>query len=114
MHRYPALSYPEIYVLDGGYKEFFNEYRERCEPQQYIKMEHDDHKQACERGMATFRRTTKFGRAQSYTFGAQRGIDASPSSGFTKRSLGGCSRDGVASNPYKGRPRFEQRRMASY
>lgn len=26
MNEYPALHYPELYILKGGYKEFFPEY----------------------------------------------------------------------------------------
>jgi hypothetical protein len=28
-HQYPNLSFPEIYVLKGGYREFFQSYRVR-------------------------------------------------------------------------------------
>ena len=37
---YPRLTFPEIYILDGGYKEFFNQYPDLCCPQDYIPMLH--------------------------------------------------------------------------
>ncbi|XP_069066925.1 M-phase inducer phosphatase 1 isoform X3 [Pleurodeles waltl] len=42
---YPALSYPELYVLKGGYKDFFLKCRASCEPQSYRPMNHDDFKE---------------------------------------------------------------------
>ncbi|XP_032068203.1 M-phase inducer phosphatase 3 isoform X2 [Thamnophis elegans] len=44
MNEYPALHYPELYVLQGGYKEFFLENKELCEPQSYCPMDHQDFK----------------------------------------------------------------------
>ncbi|XP_074865437.1 M-phase inducer phosphatase 3 [Carettochelys insculpta] len=44
MNEYPELHYPELYVLKGGYKEFFPEYTELCEPQDYCPMHHQDYK----------------------------------------------------------------------
>nr|XP_056718652.1 M-phase inducer phosphatase 3 [Euleptes europaea] len=44
MNEYPALHYPELYVLQGGYKDFFLEYKELCEPQSYCPMHHQDFK----------------------------------------------------------------------
>lgn len=35
---YPALHYPEIYLLHGGYKEFFESYSNLCEPISYRQM----------------------------------------------------------------------------
>ncbi|ORX84575.1 Rhodanese-like protein, partial [Anaeromyces robustus] len=35
---YPRLHYPEVYVLKGGYKEFYNNYKEFCSPQKYVEM----------------------------------------------------------------------------
>ena len=26
-NQYPNLSYPEVYVLDGGYRNFFNQFK---------------------------------------------------------------------------------------
>lgn len=34
-HAYPALQYPEIYLLEGGYKAFFESNKDLCEPQNY-------------------------------------------------------------------------------
>ncbi|GAB0091494.1 M-phase inducer phosphatase [Sergentomyia squamirostris] len=36
--NYPALHYPEIYLLHGGYKEFFETYPDLCEPRSYRQM----------------------------------------------------------------------------
>ncbi len=36
---YPRLTYPDMYILDGGYKNYFFQFRERCEPPgQYLPM----------------------------------------------------------------------------
>lgn len=35
---YPALHYPEIYLLHGGYKEFYEQYSELCDPVSYRPM----------------------------------------------------------------------------
>ncbi|NXM28739.1 MPIP2 phosphatase, partial [Oxyruncus cristatus] len=39
-HEYPRLHYPELYVLKGGYRDFFLQYPAHCEPQDYRPMEH--------------------------------------------------------------------------
>ncbi|XP_077901983.1 M-phase inducer phosphatase 3 isoform X2 [Ictidomys tridecemlineatus] len=43
LNQYPALYYPELYILKGGYRDFFPEYVELCEPQSYCPMHHQDH-----------------------------------------------------------------------
>lgn len=36
---YPRLTYPDIYILEGGYRAYFLAFRERCEPpNQYLPM----------------------------------------------------------------------------
>ncbi|XP_077992206.1 M-phase inducer phosphatase 1-like [Glandiceps talaboti] len=40
---YPALHYPELYLLDGGYKLFFESCKDLCEPQTYKQMLDKDH-----------------------------------------------------------------------
>ncbi|GCB61415.1 M-phase inducer phosphatase 2 [Scyliorhinus torazame] len=42
---YPKLHYPELYILKGGYKEFFPKFKLYCEPQSYRPMNHEDFKE---------------------------------------------------------------------
>lgn len=42
-HCYPYLCYPEIYLLSGGYKLFFQKYPDLCEPRSYTPMNHRDY-----------------------------------------------------------------------
>ncbi|NWX94764.1 MPIP1 phosphatase, partial [Nothoprocta pentlandii] len=44
-NEYPRLHYPELYVLKGGYREFFPQYQAHCEPQDYRPMHHADFKE---------------------------------------------------------------------
>ncbi|XP_017072222.1 cdc25-like protein phosphatase twine [Drosophila eugracilis] len=37
-NNYPALDYPELYILHNGYKEFYGHYAHLCEPKQYVPM----------------------------------------------------------------------------
>jgi rhodanese-related sulfurtransferase len=41
--NYPTLNFPEIYLLDGGYKAFFNEHPQLCDPINYRPMLHSEH-----------------------------------------------------------------------
>lgn len=43
--HYPALHYPEIYLLHGGYQKFYNEQKDFCLPQNYKPMKHPDHEE---------------------------------------------------------------------
>ncbi|XP_070776240.1 M-phase inducer phosphatase 2 [Enoplosus armatus] len=45
MNEYPELHYPELYILKGGYKDFFPHYQSQCEPQSYRPMHHEDFKE---------------------------------------------------------------------
>ncbi|KAF2204934.1 Rhodanese-like protein [Delitschia confertaspora ATCC 74209] len=69
--RYPHLTYPEVYILDGGYSAFFESHRTRCFPQNYLKMDAKEHENACERGMNKLRQRSKLNRAQTFAFGQQ-------------------------------------------
>ncbi|XP_068130189.1 M-phase inducer phosphatase 2 [Hyperolius riggenbachi] len=44
-NEYPKLHYPELYILKGGYKEFFPSFQTHCEPQAYRSMHHEDFKE---------------------------------------------------------------------
>ncbi|KAG0417694.1 M-phase inducer phosphatase 3, partial [Dictyocoela roeselum] len=38
LSNYPTLIFPEIYILDGGYSNFFKKYKSYCIPMNYIPM----------------------------------------------------------------------------
>ncbi|NXS95339.1 MPIP1 phosphatase, partial [Jacana jacana] len=48
-NEYPNLHYPELYVLKGGYRDFFLRCRSFCEPQSYRPMHHQDFKEDLKR-----------------------------------------------------------------
>lgn len=78
-HRYPALTYPEVYILDGGYSSFYKDHRGRCFPQNYVEMEAKEHELACERGMGKVKQRSKLMRAQTFAFGQHSSaLDSSP------------------------------------
>ncbi|NXO01406.1 MPIP1 phosphatase, partial [Rhinopomastus cyanomelas] len=44
-NEYPNLHYPELYILKGGYNEFYSRCPSFCEPQSYRPMHHEDFKE---------------------------------------------------------------------
>ncbi|KAL9026532.1 MAG: hypothetical protein Q9196_004817 [Gyalolechia fulgens] len=71
-HRYPLLTYPEVYILDGGYSSFFQDHRYRCYPQSYVEMGAEEHASACERGLGRIKQQrVKLCRAKTFAFGQQ-------------------------------------------
>ncbi|KIW99175.1 uncharacterized protein Z519_00838 [Cladophialophora bantiana CBS 173.52] len=76
--RYPALTYPEAYILDGGYSTFFKDYRSRCYPQNYVEMAAKEHVLDCERGLGKVKQRSKLLRAQTFAFGQHSPLDSSP------------------------------------
>jgi M-phase inducer tyrosine phosphatase len=67
--QYPRLTYPETYILDGGYSSFFKDYRSRCFPQDYVEMDAQEHARACEKGLGKVKQRSKLVRAQTFAFG---------------------------------------------
>lgn len=45
--HYPALHHPEMYLLDGGYNNFFTQHQALCFPQGYRSMQDPDHTAEC-------------------------------------------------------------------
>ncbi|XP_016109112.1 M-phase inducer phosphatase 2 [Sinocyclocheilus grahami] len=45
LNEYPNLHYPELYILKGGYKDFFPLHKSVCEPEDYRPMHHEDFKE---------------------------------------------------------------------
>jgi M-phase inducer tyrosine phosphatase len=110
--HYPRLTYPEVYILDGGYSGFFADNRERCYPQNYVEMGAKEHAFTCEREMGRLKQTRKLSRAQTFAFG-QHGqpMDDSPTAPNRR------TKDDVmmgTTSPMMGDHRFSTRRMASY
>lgn len=61
INRYPELLHPELYLLDGGYRDFYKKYKEYCVPQAYKPMKSRNHRDELKnyrrrRKMATPRR----------------------------------------------------------
>lgn len=77
--RYPSLTYPETYILDGGYSTFFKDHQNRCYPQNYVEMDAKEHVLDCERGLGKVKQRSKLVRAQTFAFGQHSpSIDSSP------------------------------------
>lgn len=87
--QYPKLTYPEMYILDGGYSQFFKQHATRCFPQNYVEMEHKDFELACEKGMGKLKQRAKLGRAQTFAFGQRDSqMEDSPTSSCGSRAMG--------------------------
>lgn len=79
MHQYPKLTYPEVYILDGGYSSFFKDHKNRCFPQHYVEMNDKEHATACERGLGKIKQQrAKLGRAATFAFGSCSQMHESP------------------------------------
>ncbi|SPO20850.1 related to M-phase inducer phosphatase [Ustilago trichophora] len=66
-HDYPNCHFPEIYILQGGYCNFFSSYSNLCEPQQYICM--DDPRFLAKRSTELNGFRKQFSRHRSFTYG---------------------------------------------
>ncbi|KAK7965169.1 rhodanese-like domain-containing protein [Apiospora saccharicola] len=111
--HYPRLTYPEVYLLDGGYSEFFIEHPARCYPQSYVEMNDSEHVMTCEREMGKLQQKRKgLSRARTFAFGARESmVDESPTApGRCHDSPGSM----IGNSPILGVDRTSTRRMASY
>ncbi|KAK4982008.1 m-phase inducer phosphatase [Elasticomyces elasticus] len=113
-YQYPKLTFPEMYILDGGYSRFFVNYGSRCYPHNYIAMDKDGHEAACDKGMVKAKQRTKLSRAHTFAFGQHSDqMEDSPTAtgrlGARSRStfdMGADIRQGIGQNL--------ARRLASY
>lgn len=116
--RYPALSYPEMYVLDGGYSKFFANHRDKCFPQNYVEMNDHRHSQDCERGMAKVKgqQRQKLFRAHTFAMGQNGHDDMEDSPTAQGRSMGIRSQSyfSPGADVMEGMGQSFARRMASY
>ena len=112
-HQYPKLTYPEVYILEGGYSSFYAGHRTRCYPQDYVEMNAKEHVTACEQGLGRMKQQRqKLSRAQTFAFG-QHKTEESPTSITRHCSDSMMSLDCSITSPYDPQ-RLAARRMASY
>ncbi|KAB8240741.1 hypothetical protein BDV35DRAFT_104327 [Aspergillus flavus] len=112
--HYPHLTYPDMYILDGGYSSFFSDYRTLCFPQNYVKMSAKEHEFASERGLGKVKQRSKLSRAQTFAFGQSPQMEDSPT-GRCRNGLGDRNRS--SGSPFPASPvsgRVSGRRMLSY
>ncbi|CAD6454014.1 e56d127f-d170-4fcd-a9d3-82de1d748a83 [Sclerotinia trifoliorum] len=118
VEQYPKLSYPEVYILDGGYSAFFTEHQGRCFPQNYVEMDAKEHAYTCEREMGRLRHNrTKLSRAHTYAIGQHGQIDDSPTAPSRSKSSGSMLTTEMTSSPIMSSPIFYDRgprRQVSY
>ncbi|KAL8784604.1 MAG: hypothetical protein Q9213_003859 [Squamulea squamosa] len=113
-HRYPLLTYPEVYILDGGYSAFFQEHRFRCSPQNYVEMGAKEHASACERGLGRIKQHRgKLCRAQTFAFGQHQTLEDSPTACSRQTDTSVLGMDISMDHTLDAR-RMISRRMASY
>lgn len=67
-HVYPKIHYPEVYILEGGYCQYFKDSAHRCEPSSYVTMDDPNHATSRREDLDQFRKA-KFGRHKSYAYG---------------------------------------------
>jgi M-phase inducer tyrosine phosphatase len=107
--HYPRLTYPEVYILDGGYSAFFADHRSRCFPPEYVEMSDEKHQRTCEREMGRLKSRKGLGRAQTFAFGQRGPCEMDSPTGPSRPS----SRHAPFASPGSG-DRSQTRRMASY
>ncbi|KAM0796611.1 hypothetical protein BDR22DRAFT_518448 [Usnea florida] len=114
-HQYPKLTYPEVYILDGGYSSFFMEHKPRCYPQNYVEMGAQEHANACERGLGRIKQQrAKLSRAQTFAFGQhEQQVDDSPTASSRQPSSLMTGMDMAVDAETISR-RMQSRRLASF
>lgn len=65
---YPNIHYPDVYILEGGYCEFYKRAAERCQPPAYVRMDDPHYADSRDQDLDQFRKG-KFGRTKSYAYG---------------------------------------------
>ncbi|KAK5634136.1 hypothetical protein RRF57_009850 [Xylaria bambusicola] len=107
---YPHLTYPEVYILEGGYSDFFKLQRGRCYPQAYVEMGAVEHANTCEREWESFNRSAN--AWGELTLLRLAGITNRQSSGRAAAQLSPNMM--IGNSPILGDYRSPARRMASY
>ncbi|KAI1169606.1 rhodanese-like domain-containing protein [Nemania sp. FL0916] len=112
---YPRLTYPEVYILEGGYKEFYKLHGDRCYPQAYVEMDAEEHANTCERELGKLQQKRKaIGRAKTYAFGHHEREPTMFDSPTAPGRAGRLDTNMIGNSPILGENRSPARRMISY
>lgn len=68
-HAYPRICYPEVYILKGGYYQYYSESSMYCEPRGYVRMDDPQFARDRRQDLDQFRTKSRFGRTRSYAYG---------------------------------------------
>ncbi|CAE6469069.1 unnamed protein product [Rhizoctonia solani] len=78
-HSYPNVHYPEVYIMAGGFNQYFKEKPSQVEPPfSYVQMDDPVHLRARHSDLNNFRR---WERTKSYTYGEKQAAAAALASG---------------------------------
>ncbi|KAG9097818.1 cell division cycle- protein [Ceratobasidium sp. 370] len=88
-HAYPKVHYPEVYVMAGGFCQYFKEKPSQVEPPySYVRMDDPVHLRARHSDLNNFRR---WERTKSYTYGEKQAAAAAIAQGQRSASGGSSS-----------------------
>ncbi|KEP53755.1 sulfurtransferase [Rhizoctonia solani 123E] len=100
-HSYPNIHYPEVYIMSGGFNQYFKEKPSQVEPPfSYVQMDDPVHLRARHSDLNNFRR---WERTKSYTSGEKQAAAAAVASGKSHMKHGSAPAEAVAS---QGQPRL--------
>ncbi|GJJ11961.1 hypothetical protein Clacol_006199 [Clathrus columnatus] len=100
---YPKICYPEMYILEGGYSQFYKDFPTYCEPLGYVQMDDPAYTETRDADMDNFRRCGKWARTQSYTYGQNlNGAITFPSTSSNSTNHQAASRDNRKTAPSGG------------
>ncbi|KAK9709112.1 m-phase inducer phosphatase [Basidiobolus ranarum] len=88
MANYPNLFFPELYVLDGGYRHFYDTQKNHCEPRNYVEMNDDQYYSECKMGMMRFESNFVMKRHRSRSVSGPRDPASVKVSLIDRRTLG--------------------------
>ena len=84
-HDYPNCHFPEVYVLQGGYCEYFRTYSSLCQPQAYVCMDDPRYQDRRSTELNGFRK--QFARHRSFTYGESKASAPSLGKGLCGPSI---------------------------
>lgn len=89
-HVYPRIHYPEVYILKGGYSQYYAQSAMFSEPRGYVQMDDPLYARDRKADLDMFRTKSRFSRTRSYAFG-EGGRSAAASAAASGASAGSNS-----------------------